>query len=84
MTDVLVRAGRGLAGTYPALGYPAYRLYWGSSVVSLVMNTLPLAGLQAGALATAFSATLSLAFNGAVVGVAGVAAAVFVPRLRRV
>jgi len=54
------------------------------SVVSLVMNTMPLAGLQAGALATAFSAPLSLAFNGAVVGVAGVAAAVFVPRLRQV
>ncbi len=54
------------------------------SVFSLAMNTMPLAGLQAGALATLFGAPAALVFNGAVVGVASAVVALFVPRIRRV
>ena len=54
------------------------------SVLSLVMSTMPLAGLQAGALTTAFGAAFSLTLNGAVVIVASLAVALFVPRLRQV
>ena len=51
-------------------------------VFSLAMNTMALAGLQAGALASAFGVSVALAFNGGVVIVAGILAAALSPRLR--
>lgn len=53
------------------------------SVFTLAMNTMPLAGLQAGLLATAFGAPLALTANGVVVVVSTAVAAALVPRLRR-
>jgi MFS family permease len=53
------------------------------SIFMLVVNTMPLAGLQAGALASAFGAPLAMGFNGAVVAIAGAIALVRAPWLRR-
>ncbi len=53
------------------------------SIFTLVVNTMPLAGLQAGALASVFGAPLALGFNGAVVAVAGAIALARAPWLRR-
>jgi predicted MFS family arabinose efflux permease len=53
------------------------------SIFTLVVNTMPLAGLQAGAVASAFGAPLALGLSGAVVAVAGAIALVRAPWLRR-
>lgn len=54
------------------------------SVFSLVMSAMPLAGLQAGAIASAFGAPTALAVNGLVVAIGGGLVALFVPSIRRV
>jgi predicted MFS family arabinose efflux permease len=51
-------------------------------VFSLVMNTMAFAGLQAGAVASAFGVSTALALNGVVVIAAGVFVLAFVPRIR--
>jgi MFS family permease len=53
------------------------------SVFTLAMSTMPLAGLQAGAIADSFGAPLAIAVNGAIVAAAGVLIAFFAPKLRR-
>jgi predicted MFS family arabinose efflux permease len=52
------------------------------SVSSLAMSAMPLAGLQAGAIADVYGAPLAIGLNGCVVAVAGLLAAGFASRLR--
>lgn len=53
-------------------------------VFMLLANTMAFAGLQAGALTTAFGVSVALAFNGGVVLLAGVLILALVPRIRTV
>jgi MFS family permease len=53
------------------------------SVSSLAMSAMPLAGLQAGAIANVYGAPLAIGLNGCVVAVAGLLVGALAPQLRK-
>ena len=53
------------------------------SVLALAMSVMPLAGLQAGAIADVYSASLAMALNGCIVAVASALSIVLAPQLWR-